>query len=134
MTGRSNSLTLVAAALLCPAVLVAQTPAPQFPLPTETVSTTAPPPVFAPAPGFATPVEQPPRKGRMRQFFAQTLSLVVQGSGASATLGVGDLVAGSINDWFERRARKKQAKAAAAAKPFDAPLACPPRRPSGGLV
>jgi hypothetical protein len=50
----------------------------------------------------------------MRQFFATTIAAVVQGSGVSTATGIGDLVAGGIAEWFDRKKRRKEERKLAA--------------------
>jgi hypothetical protein len=41
----------------------------------------------------------------MKELFAQTLGAVLQGTATAATLGISQVVVGSINEWFSRRQR-----------------------------
>lgn len=75
------------------------------------------PPVYAPAvqPAFsATVYGADDRKGRMRQFFANTLATVIQGSGVPTAAGLSDVLVGGIADWFDRRKQRKQQRKLAA--------------------
>lgn len=75
------------------------------------------PPVFAPAvqPAFsATVYGADDRKGRMRQFFANTLATVIQGSGVPTAAGLSDVLVGGIADWFDRRKQRRQQRKLAA--------------------
>jgi hypothetical protein len=64
--------------------------------------------------GVTDPNTPAGRKGRMRQFFATTLSAVVQGSGVPTATGISELVVGGIADWFDRKKRRKQERKLAA--------------------
>ena len=92
-----------------PALCVAQG-APVYPPPG---SQQQPAPMYGTPPYYAEPGSE--SRGRMRQFFANSLAVLMQGSGVSTSAGLSEMVVGGIADWFERRKRRKQNRAPSAA-------------------
>jgi hypothetical protein len=83
----------------------AATPGAPAPAPYGTAPYGAPPNVAMPN-GIMQPVGQMPAPSRVRNAFAATLGAILQNAASAGTLGLSQLVTGSITAWFNRKANR----------------------------